>query len=74
MDLTPFQGCLAALADGDCSAALYAVAGYQLAVLGLGCLSRVRRARWYAVAAAVSHLLLPVFLLAGLYYATRPVA
>jgi len=34
----------------------------------------VRRTTWYAVAAAVSHLLLSMFLLAGFYYATRPVA
>ena len=74
MNLTPFQGFLAALADSSFSATFYIAAVYQLGVLGLGCFPSLRRARWYAVAAAVSHLLLSVFLLAGFYYATRPVA
>ncbi|KGF79154.1 hypothetical protein IA69_25840 [Massilia sp. JS1662] len=74
MNLTSFQGFLAALADSRFSAAFYVAAAYQLGVLGLGCFPGVRRARWYAAAAAVSHLLLSVFLLAGWYYATRPVA
>jgi hypothetical protein len=74
MDLTPFQGFLAALADSSFSVSLYIAAGYQLLVLGLGCFSSVRATRWYLVAAAVSHLLLPLSLVAGFYYATRPVA
>jgi hypothetical protein len=74
MSLTSFQGFLAALADSSFSAAFYIAAAYQLGVLVLGCFPSVRRARGYAVAAAVSHLLLPAFLLAGWYYATRPVA
>ena len=73
MTLTPFQGLLAALADGSVSVLLYPVAGFQLAVLGLGCFASVRRTRWYALAAAVSHLLLAALLLAGFYFATRPV-
>jgi hypothetical protein len=74
MNLTPFQGFLAALADSGFSAAFYLAAGYQLVVLGLGCFAGVRRTRWYALTAGLSHLLLPAFLLVGLYYATRPVA
>jgi hypothetical protein len=74
MNLTPFQGFLAALADSSFSAAFYLAAGYQLAVMGLGYFPRVRQARWYVLAASVSHLLLTAFLLAGFYYATRPVA
>ncbi|MFS2017038.1 hypothetical protein ACL58G_15210 [Massilia sp. GER05] len=74
MNLTLFQGFLAALADSSFSAAFYLAAGYQLIVLGVGCFPEGRRARWYALAAAVSHLLLPMLLLVGFYYATRPVA
>ena len=74
MNLTPFQGFLAALADSSFSAAFYLAAAYQLGVLGAGCFPSLRRARWYRVAAAVSHVLLSGFLLAGVYYATQPVA
>lgn len=74
MGLTSFQGFHAALADSSFSAAFYLAAAYQLGVLGLGCFPSARRTRWYAATAAVSHLLLSVFLLAGWYCATRPVA
>lgn len=71
MNLSLFQGFLAALADSPVSAVFYLAAAYQLGVLALGCFPGVRRARRYGVAAAVSHLLLSLFLLAGFYYATR---
>lgn len=74
MNPTSFQGFLAALADSSFSAAFYLAAGYQLAVLVLGCFRHVRRTRWYALVAGVSHLLLSMFLLVGFYYAARPVA
>jgi hypothetical protein len=74
MNLTPFQGFLAALADSSFSAAFYLAAGYQLVVLGLGCFRGVRLTKWYALAAGVSHLVLSMFLLVGFYYATRPIA
>jgi hypothetical protein len=74
MNLTSFQGFLAALADSSFSATFYLAAGYQLVVLGLGYFRGVRLTSWYALAAGVSHLLLCMFLLVGFYYATRPVA
>ena len=74
MSLTPFQGCLAPLADSSASAEFYLTTRYQLLVLGIGRVRRVRLTRWYARAAGVSHLLLSLFLLAGSYYPTRLVA
>lgn len=74
MNLTHFQGFLAALADSSVSAVFYLAAGYQLIVLGLGFFRGARQARWYSLAAGVSHLVLPMFLLVGFYYAIRPVA
>lgn len=74
MNLTPFQGFLAALADSDFSAIFYIAALYQLVVLALGCVARFRATSAYAVAAGMSHLLLALFIAAGFYFATRPVA
>jgi hypothetical protein len=65
---------LAALADSSFSAAFCLAAGYQLVVLGFGCVRRVRLTSWHARAAEVPHLLVPKFLLAGFSYATRSVA
>lgn len=74
MNLTPFQGFLAALADSEFSALFYVAALYQVVVFGLGFVPRIKRTRAYAAAAGVSHLLLTLFLVAGFYFATRPVA
>lgn len=74
MNLTPFQGFLAALADSEFSALFYIAALYQLVVLGLGLVPRIRDTAAYSAAAGVSHLLLTLFLVAGFYFATRPVA
>lgn len=74
MNLTPFQGFLAALADSDVSAAFYIAALYQLVILALGFSPRIRATRAYAAGAGVSHMLLALFLVAGFYFATRPVA
>lgn len=74
MSLTPFHGCLATLADSSSSTVFYLATRYQLLVLGLGCVGRVRLNRWYARAAGVSYLLLSMFFLVGSYYAARPVA
>lgn len=74
MNLSPFQGFLAALADSEFSALFYIAALYQLVVLALGFVARVRATAAYSLAAAVSHMLLTAFLVAGFYFATRPVA
>lgn len=74
MNLTPFQGFLAALADSDVSAPFYFVALYQLVVLALAFVPRIRATPAYALAAGISHALLAMCLAAGFYYATRPVA
>jgi hypothetical protein len=74
VSLTPFQGFLAALADSDFSAVFYIAASYQLLVAGLGCFARVRVKKWYLIVAGVSHLLLPIFLVMGVYHATQPPA
>jgi hypothetical protein len=74
MNLAPLPGYLAALADSDISAVFYIAALYQLMVLGLGLVHRVKRTTWYAAMAAVSHLLLTAFLVIGFYYATRSAA
>jgi hypothetical protein len=74
MNLTPFQGFLAALADSEFSALFYTAAVFQLVVLALGFVPRVRTSKAYATATALSHVLLTAFLVAGFYFATRPVA
>lgn len=74
MNLTAFQGFLAALADSEFSALFYIAALYQLGILALGFVPRVRASGAYTAAAAVSHLLLTAFLAVGFYFATRPVA
>jgi len=74
MNLTPFEGFLAALADSEFSALFYIAAVFQLGVLALGFVPRVRASKAYAAAEALSHVLLTAFLAAGFYFATRSVA
>lgn len=74
MNLTPFQGLLAAMADSQFSGPFYVAAMFQIALL-IACFSkRVRSHAMFAVLVAISQLILPALLVLGFYYVTRPVA
>lgn len=73
MNLTPFEGFLAAMADSQFSGIFYAVAIFQIAVLAAGLSERARRHPMLAVLIVISQLILPVLLAFGVYYATRPI-
>lgn len=73
MNLTPFQGFLAAMADSQFSAIFYVVAIFQIALLVAGFSERARRHPMLAMLVVISQLILPTLLAFGVYYATRPI-
>lgn len=74
MNLTPFQGFLAAMADSQFSGIFYIAAAFQMTLLIAGFFKGVRRHSMLVTLVAISQLILPVLLAFGFYYATRPVA
>jgi hypothetical protein len=74
MNLTPFEGFLAALADSEFSWIFYLIAVLQTGAAAYYLIAGVRRKRLSAVPAILSSLVLPIMLVAGFYFATRPVA
>jgi hypothetical protein len=74
MSLTPFEGFLAAMADSPFSWIFYLVALLQGGVAAYYAIAAVRRKKSPAAPAILSSLVLPIMLIAGVYFAARPVA